>query len=115
MAALPLTEKITQSSTRNTQYRSIVINFGGGYTQRAADGNNSTRNSWSLVYTPLNATERDTLRAFFDSVGSYDTFTWTAPNDTERFYRVNGQLTEESLAGNQFTVRVAIVEEFDLV
>lgn len=115
MATLPLQDKISQNSNKETEYRTLVTNFGGGYTQRAADGINFRREKWSLIFEGLDATERQTLRDFFDGLGAHITFDWQPPNSpSTKKWRVKSRVKEQVFAGDIFNMSVDVIEEFDL-
>jgi len=76
MASLPsITPSIT--STKSVKARILKNEFGDGYSQRAADGLNNTPAEWSLTWAGQSYTDIDTLEAFFEGLGGWDTIEWT--------------------------------------
>jgi phage-related protein len=80
-AALPLTDMISQASTGTYKNKVRIAQFGDGYVQAVADGLNSTMGMWQLTYENLSSSERSTLKAVLDAVGSWDYVTWQSPLD----------------------------------
>lgn len=115
MANLPLTSRLTQESRRTRKYRTLSAQFGDGYSQRAADGLNSIVDSWQIVYSTVTATEANTIRSFCDSVGNWDSFTWTAPGEaSSKKWRIKSDVQESSVSGNLFSISFEIEQVFDL-
>ena len=85
MATLPdlnLTYEISKSTEANV----LEAEFGDGYSQRAANGINSLKDSWDLEWV-LNDTDKDTLIAFFEARGGHESFGWTpSSEDTEKMW-----------------------------
>lgn len=82
MADFPLPDLISQSSSRKREYRTLTAQFGDGYQQDAPDGINFIVDTWSMRIENLTDTDANTLRTFLDSVGSYTSWNWQAPNDS---------------------------------
>ncbi len=53
--------------------------FGDGYSQQAPDGINYNLYTWNLVWEVLTSDEKDTIEAFLESKGGYQTFEWEDP------------------------------------
>lgn len=101
------------SSQRTRKYRAFKSQFGGGYISSAPDGINNIIDSWQLNFENLNQTDRNTLVAFFDSVGSWATWTWQAPGDSvSKTWLVVDQWQETASAGNVFTIQINIQQLF---
>lgn len=80
-AAMPLTEYISQQSTRKRQYRTLRASFNNGYEQTAPDGINNVRDIWTVVYSNLTLTDRNSVVSALDTVKGWDYLTWQAPGD----------------------------------
>lgn len=57
--------------------------FGDGYIQRAADGLNSNRNTWSATWTNLTDAESDLVFGFLKARAGYQPFYYQAPGDSD--------------------------------
>ena len=115
MSALPLTSSISQKSAKTTEYRITRVAFGNGYEQRSMDGLNSKRDSWTLIWENLNATDLGTLTSFFDGLGGAAYFTWTAFTDsTSKNWITTSAYTIQVLAGNLYNLNVSIQQVYDL-
>ena len=76
MATLPNIET-SYEVAKTTDTRTLQANFGDGYTQRAADGINITKDIWQLRWIGLSSTDSDTLTDFFEARGGWEEFEWT--------------------------------------
>ncbi|MDN4590843.1 hypothetical protein DBA29_20390 [Xenophilus aerolatus] len=112
-AALPLTDRISQSSQRKTTPRSISCQFGDGYEQIRPDGINYLVDEWSIQYEALNATERATLVNVLRSVGAWDYLTWTPiGSSTPLKWRVVGGWTESPQSGALYSLSFNLKQFF---
>lgn len=113
--AMPLTTRISQSTTLNTSYRTLRTQFGNGYEQRSIDGINYKQDNWKVNYENLNATDRATVWAFLAAVGGVGVITWTPPNGIAgKFVLDQGTVSEQQLSGNIFTISFTVRQVFDL-
>lgn len=81
MATLPFEPKVAGDSSVAVTPRTLRVDFGDGYNQRAGDGLNTTPGKWSLKWD-LKATDATTLIAFFKTHGGHTSFDWTPPRET---------------------------------
>lgn len=117
MAALPLQDRITQTSAKSYKFNTIVAQYGDGYMQRAGDGINKKREKWSLMYDNLTQVQRDALALFIDQVEMSDTIEWTAPGDlTEKKWIIDpeSEITEVAKTGDVYSLTFTIMRVFDL-
>lgn len=111
MAALPLTNKISQSSSRQLNQRIITSNYGDGYEQVAAIGLNSRFDVWSINWEGLTLTERNTFMTFFNTVGLVQSFDWTPPNGVAGKYRII-EAPVETNAGWYYNISIKVKQVF---
>lgn len=76
---LRFTHLPTYSTGGEFDHRALRNQFGDGYEQRAPDGANATRQTWSLSFKNVTKTKADQIVAFLASVGSVTAFIWTPP------------------------------------
>lgn len=81
MATLPFEPKVAGDSSNSVTPRTLKIDFGDGYNQRAADGINTNPEVWQLKWD-LTGTNATTLIAFFKTHGGHTSFDWTPPRET---------------------------------
>lgn len=110
--AMPLDTLITQSSQGGRKYRTIVVQFGDGYSQRAPDGINSKLESWNLVWQNVTTAERATILAAFDAVGGWDHLTWTPPGGSSTKWRIVEGYTEVAKSGDHWDISVNVEQVF---
>lgn len=114
--AMPLTNMISQKSTKQTTYRTLINSFGNGYEQRTPDGVNTTMDLWQVYYEHLTLTQLATVTTVLDAVGGWDYITWTSFLDTvQKRYKVtsNGyNVTTEG--GNVYTIQIELQTVYDV-
>lgn len=114
MAALPLQDEISQSSSVKREYRVLVAEFGDGYSQRTSDGTNTTRDEWNITWGNLDETKRDTVVTALDLKGGFDTHSWQAPGDaSSKEWRVLDGYTLSTSGGDIFTISITMRQEFE--
>jgi phage-related protein len=111
--ALVLTNLISQNSQKKVTYRVLRASFGNGYEQTAPDGLNYSVESWNIQYENITLADRTTLIAMLESVGSFNTISWTAPNGTAKLYKMSADgYTENQLSANVFSVSFTLNQVF---
>lgn len=80
----PLAIGPTQSASRSSATRVLRADFGDGYSQRAADGINSVRDTYTLSWEGLTRTDATTCDTFLRNRGGYEAFLWTPPGGSEK-------------------------------
>lgn len=61
----------------------LKTDFGDGYTQEAPDGLNFLLGKYTVSWEALLPTERNTIKAFLEARGGYQTFLWTDPESVQ--------------------------------
>lgn len=113
--ALVLTNKISQQSTRQTIFRTLVSSFGNGYEQRSPDGINNKLVKWDLVWENLTSAEVSSLTTVFDTVGGWDYITYTDPVDsTSKRFKLSDGYSVSPKAGLIFDVSATLIQVFDV-
>ena len=111
--ALPLSGMVSQGATRKRRNRVLTAKFGDGYSQEAPDGTNALYDEWSLRFENLTTSERATLWAALDAVGSWDYLTWTPPGDTSKKWKVTADgVTENPVSGDMYSVSFTLRQVF---
>lgn len=110
---MPLTDRVSQGSTRKRKNRVLSAQFGDGYSQEAPDGTNAATAEWSVQFENLTSTERTTLLAVLDAVGGTDYITWTATGDaSSKKWKVKDGYQEIWASGSHSTIQFAIRQIF---
>jgi len=116
MPDLPLAEKIHTDSDKHVSFKTLIAEFGGGYTQRAPDGLNSKVDSFSIIWPGLSLADKDAVVAVLDSVGAWGVLSWQPPTeaaikkftiDPESGYSI-------SYVAKRFTISTRLIQVFDL-
>lgn len=115
MATLPST-LIPIITSYNKAYNVNVLkaNFGGGYTQRSADGINTIQRDISVEFIGSD-TDIDTYVAFFEARNGHEAFEWTPPDESSELkwtcevWQVRGE------SENTSRLTATFHKEFDLV
>lgn len=112
---LPLTNKLSEGTVRQRSYKTLITQFGDGYSQRAPDGLNATRDTWDIVYADLTAANRSSILTFTDAIGNWDFFLWTARGDsTQKKWRITTEIKESCIAGHIYSISFTCEQVFDL-
>lgn len=112
--AMPLTNKIDESSSKTSSYKAIISKFGDGFSQRAPNGINTKIDSWTVNWSPLLITDRNTVVTALDAVGTWGIITWTPPGETvsKKFIVTSGY--SESYISNYYRISVKLEQVFDV-
>ena len=113
--SMPLTTKISQSSGRTRDYRTIRIRYGNGYEQRAADGINATEDRWVLLWENMSLTDYNTVQNALNTSAGVDYFNWTPFGDTtSKKFVIDGQVQVSPQSGGLYSLSVPMRQVFDL-
>jgi phage-related protein len=114
---LPISNKITIDSSKTVVFSDMAAQFGDGYEQVAAKGINNVRENWSIEWGGLTTTEKDTIVAVLNSVGSWGLLLWTPCGETtQKKYRMtrDGYSVKREGSNAIFTVSCTLRQVFDL-
>lgn len=112
--AMPLTERISQSSTKSSSFNTLKNDLGNNIRQYTDNGLNAKRDVWNIVYDHMNKTELDTITTALDQVGSgRDQLLWTPWGETtpKEWTVTTTGYTITVLSGDLFNVSFTIEEE----
>ncbi len=112
--AMPLTTKISESSSKSSIYKTLTSRFGDSYAQRAPDGTNSKVDTWDLKWSPLNLTDRNTVVTVLDAVGGWDYITWTPPGESVSKKFVISSGYSESYVSTYYNISVKLEQVFNV-
>lgn len=112
--ALPLTDYISITSTKQRKHRTLSAQFGDGYSQEAPDGINAKYDEWNIVYQNLSTADRAVLWGVIDAVGSWDYLTWTPVGESvSKKWKITADGVSEMLqAGNVYSVTFKLRQIF---
>jgi phage-related protein len=91
-----------------TTYRTLISQFGDGYSQVAADGINNTYDTWTLSFAG-GSSDVTPVKTFLDALQGYLPFYWTPPLGVQGLYRCTSKSTGPSLTastGSNYTYAV---------
>lgn len=91
--------------------RVLGVDFGNGYTQRAADGINSLDQNMELVWDPITAAEKDQVLAFLRARNGVSAFSYTLDGLTRTFTAPTWSSTKNG-AGH-YVVKATLKRVFD--
>jgi len=116
MPALPLPERIHESSSKSVGFKTIIAQFSDGYSQRAPDGLNAKVESFQVSWAALTTAEKDQVVAVLDSVGGWGVLTWQPPTDSEvkKFVIDADSGYSIEYIGTRFTITTNLKQVFDL-
>jgi phage-related protein len=95
--------------------RILRTDFGDGYSQRAADGLNSLKETLPNVHwRNVTTDEKDEIIDFMVGKGGYLPFTWTPPGETTARNYICTRWEPERVAFNVYNVTCTFEQVFDL-
>ena len=112
--ALPLQDKIAQSSQSERTYNIIKAQYGNGYQDRAKDGTNPIKDKWTINYENLTLDEYTSTLATFDSTFGVEALTWTPIGESTSKSWIVTTLTRTASSGNVYTISATLEQVFDL-
>lgn len=113
MANLPTTIEPTYAGTsKSTKTRVRRMQFGDGYSQRAADGINTVTQEWSVEWVGT-TTQIDELEDFLYARGGVEDFDWT-PKRESSARKFTCPEWGRTYINNTDSLTAKFVEEFDL-
>lgn len=114
MVALPANIEPSYGTDMSEEYRVRKVELGDGYSQRSADGLNTARQQWRLVWERLPDADAETLRQFFRNLRGIDIIDWTPYNQaTQLKFTANG-FSSKPVGYLKSTCSVTLTQEFDL-
>lgn len=111
-AALPLTDQISQASSGGVEYRILEVQYGNGYSQRAADGINNAVESWDVSWENIHVADFNTISAAFDTAKGADYFTWTPPGSATQKRFVVKSFSKQAMSGDIYTISASLKQVF---
>lgn len=105
---------ISYSSKADNACRVLRTDFGDGYSQRAADGINSLKESWTLVWEKISSTNYGTLISFFEGKAGYIAFTWTPPGESTSKTWICQKWSKEPAEVNYYNITAELERVFDI-
>lgn len=112
---LPLTNKISQSSTKAIEKNILVAKFGDGYEQRTPNGLNYVRQKWSIQWENISLTDLQTIESAIATTRyGADAFLWTPFTESTQKKFLYDAHDVQFLSGDLATVNMTITQVFDL-
>ena len=115
MAQLPYQNGIALSSTKTVTGRGEAVNFENMHSHLVSRGpkGHRTKDTWAMSYTQVSEAEMLVIVAFLNTVGNWDTFQATMPDNRkiEKTYRVIDTYRHTSLHADNHTISFTIVQE----
>ena len=100
----------TRASSKAVKTRTLVANFGDGYTSRAGDGIHTIKEEWSVQWAGLDATSANTIISFLEAKEGYEAFAWTGFRESSPKKYICKEWNE-SYHGNSLTSISATFEQ----
>lgn len=105
------------SSSNSTDFRTLSAPFGDGYTQRTADGLNSVKRTWRVLWKSRPVADINTLYEFLVAKLGQEAFNWTAPGDIQRKWICRESLEKTPIsaeASGYWDLNAEFEEVFDI-
>ena len=111
----PTSPQIDQSSSKTTTNDIIKVSLGNGYEQRTPNGINYIRDKWSVTWSGLNTSERDTIVAFIQAISDGSVATWTTPFDSSsKKFILEGDWSISDGGGAVYNIAASFKQVFDV-
>lgn len=101
-----------EESRGDTQYAIVRVNLGDGYSQRAVDGINAKRETWTVAFHETIA-NINSIVSLLDTAAGSEVISWTPPREAsakkwscEQYSRAYGVLHDK--------LTLVLVREYDL-
>lgn len=85
--------------------------FGDEYTQRVANGLNTIREDWDIIFAGLSTADKDTVNAFLTARSGTEAFNWTPQGGTEKQF-ICQSWDIEQISYSLFRVTATFLEVF---
>lgn len=105
---------VTNQTTKNPKTRFKEVNFGQGYRQILVDGLNSSEESWSMDFVPMDSTAAENLESILlESVTSSTNFiSWTPIGETETKYYTAHEVQKRPVSHNLWKITCTLRREY---
>ena len=114
--ALPLTNEISQQSSKDAKINLLTTSFGDGYEQRVPYGINYKKDVWKIVWENITTSQKDTIEnAFAASNWGANTISWTPIGESSVKYFKYDMHNVTYLSGELCIVECQLTQVFDLI
>lgn len=111
---MPLLRKILTSSSKTTEFRTIKITFGDGYSQRAPSGINNRVDTWDITWGALSFDDANNLETTLNDIGGHNVVRWTPSGETsEKFFINKNASYSKTRIGNVFSISCSFEQVYD--
>lgn len=107
--------KITFDSQKTKVIQEISASFGDNYQQIAPAGMNPIKDSWTINWKNLTATEKDIIENSIIKTGSWDIYIWTPlyENNQKKFRIIKDSYERKASSSHSFQVSIKFKQVFD--
>jgi phage-related protein len=109
-----LTYTPSRQSSKSTETRVLRADLGDGYSQRAGDGINVTKQMWTLVFPCEDSTTAIAIYSFFEDKGGSEYFYWTPFRESTPRKFICSSWSETFLGNSNTAITAQLEEVFDL-
>lgn len=82
MASFPTTVAPSYGTSKSSEPKVRIAQFGSGYSQRTTMGINQNLKVWSFEWTNISETNADEIETFLDARGGTESFDYTPPGES---------------------------------
>lgn len=105
---------VIDGQTSQTTARTLVAQFGDGYSQRAGDGLNAIGSTVTLNWVNLTKVQADAIEAFFAARGGYEAFLYAVPCLTDERKWIAQSWSRTKRLSNRQSITATFEQVFDL-
>ena len=89
------------------------IQFGSGYSQRAAFGINQDPKTWSLTWQNRTTADANSIEDFLEARAGVESFNWSPPDEATTYKWVCQSWTKTMPYSNLFNITATFVQVFE--
>ncbi len=89
------------------------IQFGSGYSQRAAFGINQDPKTWSLTWQNRTTADANSIEDFLEARAGVESFNWSPPDEATTYKWVCANWTKTMPYSNLFNITATFVQVFE--
>jgi phage-related protein len=107
------TYPVYYSARKSTSTRVLKMDYGDGYSQRAADGINTIRDTWEVEFRGTYS-NMDSLQSILEGKAGHTYFTWTAPRGSTAEKWICTEWSRTNLGRDKDAISATFIQVFDL-
>lgn len=114
MATFPNPVEPSLATGKKVDTRILIADFGDGYSQRASDGINTLKDTWSVEWNCLDSTSYNEINSFLEARAGWESFEWTPPGESVEKKFICKQWGVSHPGNSKYVISATFNEVYDL-